>query len=391
MKKPSYEIVFNRKKILKPDGTALVQIRIYHAYRLKYVSTGVSVTPEQWHPDKWVVNHKDSVDLNRQIREYLRDLENIELRARLDNQNYSINMLGSKRQINPGNFLKFMEHEISKANISKDTKRHHTSTLNHLKAYKKITSVADLTQKNIMGWDEYLRGKKLQTNSIYGQHKKMKRYIKIAMNEGLLQNDPYKQFRPPTGNKDIVRYLIPDELQKIEKTVIHSLRLKTARDMFLFACYTGLAYQELSGLTKDNLIYDTDGTVWVTGERLKLSTNIQHSCTGKYSVPLHSKAIAIIEKYKDQTRKPGKLLPVISNQQYNLLLKEVQGLCSINSRLTTHVARHTFATTFTLSKGISLESVKEMLGHSSIKMTEKYAKVLNVRVKEEMKKIFKRK
>ena len=102
-------------------------------------------------------------------------------------------------------------------------------------------------------------------------------------------------------------------------------------------------------------------------------------------VPLHEKALAILKRYKGS--KPGFLLPVISNVQYNSFLKEVAILCDIDTHLTTHVARHTFATTFTMAKGVSLETVKEMLGHSSIRMTERYAKVLKSRVKEEMKRI----
>jgi site-specific recombinase XerD len=384
MKKPSYSIVYNRKNKLKDDGTALVQIRVYHNYKLKFYGTGVSISPDQWDPDKHVINHKDAHKLNRQIRETLREVESYEYKALADNQPYNITTLPGTRNTSK-DFLDYIKHHIEKEPFAQGTRRQHRSTLNHLINFGKIISFQDVNLKSIQALDKYLQKKINEQSSIYGQHKRIKRWIRKAINEGYITQDPYLQFKSPSGNRDVVRYLSPSELLKLEQTTIHSERLQEIRDIFLFSCYTGLAYQELHSLQPSNITKEDDGTIWLSGERLKVSQNSLTGATGYFTVPLHQKAVDIINKYEGARK--DYCLPVISNQQYNVLLKEVQGICSIPTTLTSHIARHTFATTFTLAKGVSMESVKEMLGHSSIRMTEKYAKVLKIRVKEDMKKI----
>lgn len=151
-----------------------------------------------------------------------------------------------------------------------------------------------------------------------------------------------------------------------------------ARDIFLFSCCTGLAYIDTQKLTHENINLGLDGNKWIFTKRQKTKTTS--------NIPLLPQAEDIIEKYKEHKTclNSGKLLPVLSNQKMNAYLKEIADLCGINKELTYHIARHTFATTITLSNGVSIESVSKMLGHKSIKTTQHYAKILDAKVSEDM-------
>ena len=151
------------------------------------------------------------------------------------------------------------------------------------------------------------------------------------------------------------------------------------KDIFLFSCFTGLAYIDVKKLTKNNVSIGIDGEKWIYTNRQKTDT--------RSNIPLLPIAAGIITKYKDhpQCLNEGKLLPILSNQKMNSYLKEIADLCGITKELTYHIARHTFATTVTLTNGVSIESVSKMLGHKSIKTTQHYAKILDSKVSDDMK------
>ncbi|MCS3533106.1 integrase [Chryseobacterium sp. JUb7] len=157
-----------------------------------------------------------------------------------------------------------------------------------------------------------------------------------------------------------------------------SERLIQVRDIFLFCCYTGLAYVDVKNLTKDNVNIGVDGEQWIFTRRQKTDTSVR--------VPLLPLAKELILKYENHPRcvNSGFLFPVISNQTMNSYLKEIADLCEINKELTFHIARHTFATTITLSNGVPIESVSKMLGHTNIKTTQHYAKILDKKVSDDM-------
>lgn len=155
-------------------------------------------------------------------------------------------------------------------------------------------------------------------------------------------------------------------------------RISQVRDIFLFSCFTGLAYIDTQQLTTQNVNIGLDGNKWIFTKRQKTKTTS--------TIPLLTQAECIIEKYKNHQTciNRGRLLPVLSNQKMNAYLKEIADLCGINKELTYHIARHTFATTVTLSNGVSIESVSKMLGHKNIKTTQHYAKILDSKVSEDM-------
>jgi site-specific recombinase XerD len=181
-----------------------------------------------------------------------------------------------------------------------------------------------------------------------------------------------------TAEKTHRTFLTAGELNSIEKKTFEIDRLEKVKDIFIFSCYTGLAYVDVEKLTTDNVVIGIDGKKWIYTFREKTNE--------KSNIPLLPTAIQIIEKYKNhpQSINRGKLLPVISNIKTNAYLKEIAGVCGITKNLTFHMARHTFATTITLINGVPIETVSNMLGHSKITTTQIYAKVLENKVSADM-------
>ena len=159
---------------------------------------------------------------------------------------------------------------------------------------------------------------------------------------------------------------------------MHTPRLELVRDIFIFCCFTGFAYVDVKKLTPDHVVTGIDGGKWINTNRMKTKV--------KTNIPLLEIPLQIIEQYKNDpiAVNGGKLLPVLSNQKSNAYLKEIADLCGITKNLTTHLARHTFATTVTLNNGVAIESVSKMLGHTSLKTTQHYAKILDKKVSNDM-------
>jgi len=191
----------------------------------------------------------------------------------------------------------------------------------------------------------------------------------------LIDKNPFNVYNGKLKIKDAT-FLTVDELNSIEKKVFQVERLEKVKNMFLFSCYTGYAPIDACNLTTANLIQDNNGEFWIKTDRAK--TGI------RANVPVLPPTQRIINKYKDS--EVG-LIPKISNQKMNAYLKEIADLCGIEKKLTWYVARHTFATTVTLGNGIKIENVSSMMGHTNIKQTQHYAKVLDSSVMDDMSKL----
>ena len=200
----------------------------------------------------------------------------------------------------------------------------------------------------------------------------------MALANEWLQRDPFMKCK--CTSKPVNRgYLTADELLLLEKKEFKIQRLQKALDIFLFCCYTGLSFSDVSALTDQNINIGIDGEKWIIIYRKKTNT--------RSPIPILPQAQAIIDKYKDdpEANAKGKLLPVNSNQRMNGYLKEIADICEINKNLTMHLARHTFATTVTLANGVPIETVSKMLGHTSIKTTQIYSKVVDSKISDDMK------
>ncbi len=204
--------------------------------------------------------------------------------------------------------------------------------------------------------------------------------INMAIRNEWIERDPFAKFQARFIRNDR-EFLSQEELAAIEVKEFKILRLQWAKDLFVFSCYTGLAYCDVMGLTKENISIGIDGDYWIMTSRKKTNQPVR--------VPLLPKALELIEKYKSHPKAlvMGTVFPVLSNQKLNAYLKEIADLCGITKNLTFHLARHTFATTVTLTNGVPIETVSKMLGHTSIRTTQIYAKVIEGKISEDMKKL----
>jgi len=214
-------------------------------------------------------------------------------------------------------------------------------------------------------------------NTIMKHIERLRKVVNMAIKNDWLYRDPFQKFQP-SFIKSNRQFLTADELAAIEQKEFKILRLQHAKDMFVFSCYTGLAYIDVYELTPQNLSLGIDGEYWINTCRHKTDIPVR--------VPLLPPAMAIIEKYKNNPRvlESGRLLPVYANQLLNNYLKEIADFCGIEKPLSFHIARHTFATTVTLTNGVPIETVSKLLGHTSIKTTQIYAKVVEQKVSEDM-------
>ena len=234
----------------------------------------------------------------------------------------------------------------------------------------------DLEISFIKEYEFYLKTeKKLAQSSTYKAIQRFKRIVKIGLSEGYLDKDPFVMYTCKNPKTQIV-YLDSNELAKLEEYSFAQTRLEQVRDMFVFCCYTGLAYAEMSALSSEHIIDGFDGNKWIQIHRKKTNA--------KVSVPLLPKALAILTSQNNISS--NKLLPVISNQKFNSYLKEIAEIVGIEKRLTHHIARKTFATTVLLYNDVPMEVVSELLGHSKLDITQKhYAKVVQKKVSEHIK------
>ncbi|MCT4590446.1 MAG: site-specific integrase [Carboxylicivirga sp.] len=274
--------------------------------------------------------------------------------------------------------------ELSGISYSPATIQRYVTTLDHIRSFIKHQykhediALNQLRFSFITDLEHYFRTvRKCNNNTTYKYIKNFKKVINIAIRNEWLEKDPFAKYK--ASLVEVKReFLSNDELHKLESLKIRISRLDTVRDIFIFSCYSGLAYIDVANLTMDNIRKGIDGNLWIITQRQKTKV--------PSIVPLLPKALAIIDKYKFYPAKKTEenILPNLSNQKLNAYLKELADLASINKNLTFHTARHTFATTVTLANGVPIESISSMLGHKNIRTTQIYSKVINEKVSRDM-------
>lgn len=241
-----------------------------------------------------------------------------------------------------------------------------------------------LNYRFIIDFEQYLRNyhpeKTRRTCSNNGAMKHLERLMKmtnLAVKLEWLEKDPFQKFKL-NFQKHNRSYLSERELELIEETTFKGTGYEKVRNVFLFSCYTGLSYVDVKELFQEQLLLGIDGNYWLHTKRAKTDEIVK--------IPLLRKAKAIIEKYAGEMKQhpEGKLLPVFSNQKVNSYLKVITKACGIHKNITFHSARHTFATTVTLSNGVPIETVSKLLGHTKLTTTQIYARVLEKKVGEDM-------
>ncbi len=280
--------------------------------------------------------------------------------------------------------IKRITEKVKVGNKAPATLDKYSYTFDKVKAFLKhqygVSDVflEDIKRSFIHDFEHYLfTVEQLQNNTVMKYLRQTKTVLKMAVEMGWLATDPTGHYRLSFEDREPVR-LEMNELTNLATKEISTARLAEARDCYVFMCYTGYAYEDAFGLGPENIFTGIDGQKWITKDRQK--TNQAEG------VPLLPVPLEIINRYKDHPycSAHGKLLPVRSNQRFNGYLKEIAAICGINKDLTTHTARHTFATTVTLENDVPMETVGKMLGHRSIKTTQRYAKVTRKKISQNM-------
>jgi site-specific recombinase XerD len=224
---------------------------------------------------------------------------------------------------------------------------------------------------------------RLSSNTSMKYIKILKQVLKTAVGQGWTNSNPFAGFTCPYQEPKRER-LIMEEIMILYKKDLHIARLEEVRDVFLFCCFTGYAYQDVFNLSQGNIELGIDGEKWIAKDRQKTNNPER--------IPLLPIALEIVERYKNHPYcvQYNRLLPVDSNQRYNGYLKEIAVLCGIKKHLTTHTARHTFATTVTLENDVPIETISQMLGHKSIRTTQIYAKITQRKISNNMQALKKR-
>ena len=395
MMKSIFRVVFYlRSNYVNKEGKTSVMLRIYlNNERLSLGSTGIAITASQWDKDKERIKGRttDALSTNLQLDNIASGLQaifrKIEISDDLSLERIKSEFLGKKDEIDTLMQL-FEKHNtdiskqvgisVSKATLQKYNvcKRHFSDFLN--KQYKRNDlKLTELTYLVIREFDLYLRTVVGQnSNTATKTMKTFKTITLLGQKMGVLLHDPFMnhRFHLEPVNRG---FLTDEEILLIANKEMGIPRLELVRDIFIFSCFTGLAYIDVSNLTPDHIVTLGDKQ-WIMTQRQKTSVET--------NILLLDIPKAIIDKYCDNPAYPkreNKLFPILSNQKMNAYLKEIADLCGIKKNLTFHLARHTFAT-MSLSKGVPMESVSKMLGHTNIKTTQIYARITNKKIEHDM-------
>lgn len=366
-------------------------LRIYlNNERLSLGSTGISVKSSQWDKEKERIKGRttEALNTNLQLDNIASGLQSIFRRIEMSDvvslERIKSEFLGKKEEIDTlmqlfekhnGDVAKQVGVSVGKATLQKYNvcKRHFSEFLE--KQYKRSDlKLTELTYVVIREFDLYLRTEVGQNpNTATKTMKTFKTITLLGQKMGVLLHDPFMnhRFHIEPVNRG---FLTDEEILLIANKDLSISRLELVRDIFIFSCFTGLAYIDVSNLTPDHIVTLGDKQ-WIMTQRQKTSVET--------NVLLLDIPKAIIAKYGGKTYRNGKLFPMLTNQKTNSYLKEIADICGIKKNLTFHLARHTFAT-MSLSKGVPMESVSKMLGHTNIRTTQIYARITNKKIEHDM-------
>ena len=392
MMKSIFRVVFYlRSNYVNKEGKTSVMLRIYlNNERLSLGSTGISVKSSQWDKEKERIKGRttEALNTNLQLDNIASGLQSIFRRIEMSDivslERIKSEFLGKKEEIDTlmqlfekhnGDVAKQVGVSVGKATLQKYNlcKRHFSEFLE--RQYKRTDlKLTELTYVVIREFDLYLRTEVGQNpNTATKTMKTFKTITLLGQKMGVLLHDPFMnhRFHIEPVNRG---FLTDEEILLIANKDFGISRLELVRDIFIFSCFTGLAYIDVSNLTPDHIVTLGDKQ-WIMTQRQKTSVET--------NVLLLDIPKAIIAKYGGKTYRNGKLFPMLTNQKTNSYLKEIADICGIKKNLTFHLARHTFAT-MSLSKGVPMESVSKMLGHTNIRTTQIYARITNKKIEHDM-------
>lgn len=393
-----YLSCYVKKSNALKDGRVPIYLKITVNKQVAAVSLQSSVQLESWNQAKERSKGKDksAIELNNYINSAKAKITTMYRELQLDGKPTTAQLLkdmylGNHKDEEMGKTLvevhtehnercrKLLGIEYSQSTIYKfDTSLKYLKEFMSIQLNREDIPLKEINEDFIRNYELYVKTEKGCANNSAIKHLKIfKKIIRIALLNDWLQKDPFVsvKFRQDEVHTE---FLTMFELETLINKEISTKRLSQIRDVFVFCSFTGLAFVDVKNLREEHIIRSNGDEMWIRKSREK--TN--NMC----NIPLLNIPKMLLEKYKDdkECQSKGQLLPVPTNQKYNAYLKEVADLCGINKRLTSHCSRHTFATSVTLANKVTMENVAKMLGHSSTRMTQHYAKVLDQSIMEDM-------
>lgn len=388
-------LFYAKKSKAKSNLQVPVYLRITVNGKRSEFSTGKTVDVSKWSSEmsRLKGNSEEARAKNKYFDVLLLKILEIERNLVLSGESYDAtdvkNNLTGKHETERYLIPIFQEHnDRMEKLIGKEyaiaTLKNFKTCISHLKSFlwsfhkKSDINIKKIEHSFMNDFDFYLRTvAECNNNSTVKHTKNLGKILKICYHNNWIEKDLVMYYKGKF-NEVTVNFLTGEEIKIISNKNFIGKGLNLVRDIFIFSCYTGLAYIDIFNLTKDNVAIGIDGNLWITTNRQKTNT--------ASNIPLLPVAEKIIRKYENHpfSTQADKLLPVYTNQKINEYLKTIADNCEIKKKLTFHIARHTFATTITLGNNVSMESVSKMLGHKSIKTTQHYAKILDQRVSGDM-------
>lgn len=378
------KIIFDRKKQAGKDGDGILEIRITYARKSYYISTGIHVRAREWKIDR-IVNRPDSDILNNRLLTIYEKVSSeadkcIKSGIPLSTETIKRRVYDVKDELSDEPlFLKWVETQIGMLNVSSGTRKQYKTVLTRLTEFGQIGRWLDITAENISNFDAWLHQRKKKSGeaiidaAVYKYHRCLKALLNRAVTFGKIERNPYERLRGQIkrGEKENVEYLTESEMKAIENLDVNGDEtMEISRDIFIFQLYTGLSYSDAQNFDFGKY-KEVDGKWINTGERIKTGV--------PYVSSLLPPALNVLKKYDYR-------IPQIENHIYNRALKSIGVMAKISTPLHSHLARHTFAT-WMLRNGAKIENVSRMLGHTNIRQTQRYAKVLAESVHEEFDKV----
>jgi site-specific recombinase XerD len=372
-----FTVVHNYKNKLRKNGTGLVQIRAYIKGNCKFFSTGIYITPFQWSKRlKQVIDHPNTFQYNAEIRRQVNALEAFSLEYIKKNGSITINQVEDFfRYEDVESFTDFWKCELAAdTKLTKETKKKHKTALNYWTKFRKDVKFSELNFNLIHDFDVFLYEHNLHINTVFTHHKQIRKYINLAIRKGNFEanRNPYLKFKPKTVATERL-VLVWDEVERLEALTFEPKEsyLGLIRDMFLFSCYTGLRFSDTCAIQHQNIEQEKEGLLLniiaqKTGKQLllplyKLHKKKPEQLIQKHLIPGAAPRVLVFHKY--------------TNQYFNRTLKLLAARAGINKAISSHVARHTFATH--LASKIPLHILKSILQHSKIETTMIYLHLSN--------------
>ncbi len=379
MKIAKIRLVFDRRHTASKDKEGSVDIRVAYGGKQKFISTGVSVLPTQWDIKADCVKFRlDAVELNNRLRQLVNDCHKM-IGEMAESGIVDLGKLNrvTDTRASSMTFIDYIKSRIPQRNVSEHTRNRYRSFIKAFSEWGKMMYFSDITESNVRAFDEWLHrrvvgGKGLMQSTIASYHKYLKIFINDAITDELASENPYqsKRIHIDKAEGGQIACLTIEQVEKIEQLDLTDGYLQRTRDLFLFQCYTGLAYSDLMKFRLSDCEREDDGSYRLNGKRTKTNTD--------YTLYLTDKAVEITLRYEGR-------LPVISNQKYNMYLKALGQMIGEPS-LHSHMGRSTFASTM-LNRGVSTDVIKHALGHTTTLQTNRYATMRDKTIKDAFKKM----